>query len=94
MLHAIIRQYQYLFTLEGARLEVSRDALELIADRALSRDTGARALRAVIDEIMVPHMYHLPDLDNLDAVYTMTAEAIERKSPLVQLVRRVAKESA
>ena len=92
--NAIIRQYQYLFTLEGARLEFSRDALELIADRALSRDTGARALRAVIDEIMVPHMYHLPDLDNLDAVYTMTAEAIERKSPLAQLVRRVAKESA
>jgi len=92
--NAIIRQYQYLFTLEGARLEFSRDALELIADRALSRDTGARALRAVIDEIMVPHMYHLPDLDNLDAVYTMTADAIDRKTPLAQLVRRVAKESA
>jgi len=92
--NAIIRQYQYLFTLEGARLEFSRDALELIADRALSRDTGARALRAVIDEIMVPHMYHLPDLDNLDAVYTMTADAIDRKAPLAQLVRRVAKESA
>ncbi|MEY4117881.1 MAG: ATP-dependent Clp protease ATP-binding subunit ClpX [Planctomycetota bacterium] len=92
--NAIIRQYQYLFSIEGARLEFSRDALELIADRALSRDTGARALRAVIDEIMVPHMYHLPDLDNADAVYTLTAEAIERRTPLGQMVRRVAKESA
>jgi ATP-dependent Clp protease ATP-binding subunit ClpX len=92
--NAIIRQYQYLFTLEGARLEFSRDALEMIADRALSRDTGARALRAVIDEIMVPHMYHLPDLDNADALYTLTAEAIERRTPLGQMVRRVAKESA
>ena len=92
--NAIIRQYQYLFSIEGARLEFSRDALELIADRALSRDTGARALRAVIDEIMVPHMYHLPDLDNADAVYTLTADAIERRTPLGQIVRRVAKESA
>jgi ATP-dependent Clp protease ATP-binding subunit ClpX len=92
--NAIVRQYQHLFTLEGARLEFSRDVLELIADRALARETGARALRAVIDEIMVPHMYHLPDLDNRDAVYTLTAEAVERKLPLGQMVRRVSKESA
>jgi ATP-dependent Clp protease ATP-binding subunit ClpX len=92
--NAIVRQYQYLFTLEGARLEFSRDALELIADRALARHTGARALRAVIDEIMVPHMYSLPDLDNRDAVYTLSAEAIERRMPLAQMVRRVSKESA
>jgi ATP-dependent Clp protease ATP-binding subunit ClpX len=92
--NAIVRQYQYLFSIEGARLEFTRDALELIADRALVRETGARALRAVIDEIMVPHMYHLPELENHDAVYTMTAEAIERKTPIAQLVRRVGRESA
>jgi len=92
--NAIVRQYQYLFSIEGARLEFSRDALEMIADRALARETGARALRAVIDEIMVPHMYHLPELDNRDAVYTLTAEAIDRRSPLSQIVRREAKESA
>ncbi len=92
--NAIVRQYQYLFSIEGARLEFTTDGLELIADRALARDTGARALRAVIDEIMVPHMYHLPDLDNQDAVYTIDAPAIERKTPLAQLMRRVSKESA
>ena len=92
--NAIVRQYQYLFSIEGARLEFSRDALELIADRALSRETGARALRAVIDEIMVPHMYHLPDLENRDAVYSLTADLIERRTPLAQFVRHVAKESA
>jgi len=43
---------------------------------------------------MVPHMYHLPELDNRDAVYTLTAEAIDRRSPLSQIVRREAKESA
>jgi ATP-dependent Clp protease ATP-binding subunit ClpX len=92
--NAIVRQYQYLFSIEGARLEFTTEGLELIADRALARDTGARALRAVIDEIMVPHMYHLPELDNRDAVYTIDAAAIERKTPLAQLLRRVSKESA
>ena len=92
--NAIVRQYQFMFGLEGARLEFTRDALELIADRALVRDTGARALRAVIDEIMIQHMYHLPELDNRDAVYTLTADAIERKTPLAQLVERLSKESA
>ena len=92
--NAVIRQYQYLFTLEGAQLEFSRDALELIADRALARETGARALRAVIDEIMVPHMYHLPEMQNRDAIYSLTADAIERKLPLTQFVRHVGKESA
>ena len=92
--NAIVRQYEYLFSLEGARLELTRDALELIADRALARETGARALRAVIDEIMIAHMYVLPELDNRDAVYTIDAAAIERKTPLVQLVRHVGRESA
>ncbi|MFM7052888.1 MAG: ATP-dependent Clp protease ATP-binding subunit ClpX [Planctomycetota bacterium] len=92
--NAIVRQYQFMFGLEGARLEFTRDALELIADRALARDTGARALRAVIDEIMIMHMYQLPELDNRDALYTMTADAIERKTPLAQLVERHTKESA
>jgi ATP-dependent Clp protease ATP-binding subunit ClpX len=45
--NAIVRQYQYLFSIEGARLEFTTDGLELIADRALTRDTGARALRAL-----------------------------------------------
>jgi ATP-dependent Clp protease ATP-binding subunit ClpX len=92
--NAIVRQYQYLFSLEGAQLEFTRDALELISDRALVRNTGARALRAVIDEIMISHMYHLPELDNTDSVYTIDAAAIERKSPLAQIVRRVGRESA
>ena len=92
--NAIVRQYQYLFSLEGARLEFSSDALILIAERALARETGARALRAVIDEIMVPHMYHLPDLENRDALYTLTADAIEHKLPLAQFLTHLTKESA
>jgi len=43
---------------------------------------------------MVPHMYHLPELDNRDAVYTIDSDAIEQKTPLVQIVRHVGRESA
>ncbi|MFM8732300.1 MAG: ATP-dependent Clp protease ATP-binding subunit ClpX, partial [Phycisphaerales bacterium] len=86
--NALIKQYQHMFSLEGARLEFTHDALELIADRALSRNTGARALRAVVDEIMIELMYHLPELDNTNAVYTIDARSIERGVPLHQLRRR------
>jgi ATP-dependent Clp protease ATP-binding subunit ClpX len=86
--NALIKQYQHMFSLEGARLEFTHDALELIADRALARNTGARALRAVVDEIMIDLMYHLPELDNANAVYTIDARSIERGVPLQQLRRR------
>jgi ATP-dependent Clp protease ATP-binding subunit ClpX len=92
--NALIRQYQHLFSIEGATLEFSPDALELIAKRALARQTGARALRAVVDEIMLEHLYELPDLDNLHTTYTIDAKAIEARTPLARLARRLAKESA
>lgn len=86
--NALIKQYQHLFTLEGAQLEFTRDGLELIADRALTRNTGARALRAVVDEIMIDLMYHLPEMDNNNAVYVVDAAAIEMGTPLHQIKRR------
>ena len=51
--NALVKQFQHFFRLEGAELEFTPDALELIAERALRRHTGARALRAVMDEIMI-----------------------------------------
>ena len=86
--NALIKQYQHLFSLEGARLEFSRDAVDLIADRAITRNTGARALRAVVDEIMIDLMYHLPELDNTNTVYMIDAHAIEHGTPLQQMKRR------
>ena len=91
--NALVKQYQHLFALEGARLEFTVDALELIADRALARNTGARALRAVVDEIMIDLMYHLPELDNANAVYRLDAHAIQHGAGLHQ-VRHRERESA
>ena len=94
--NAIIKQYQHLFSLEEAKLEFTNDALHLIAKRAMERGTGARALRAVIDNFMIDVMYDLPDRENQDAEYLVTAKAIEDGLHLDQILqpKKVKKESA
>jgi ATP-dependent Clp protease ATP-binding subunit ClpX len=59
--NALVKQYQKFFRLEGSELDFTPSALRKIAERALKRDTGARALRAVCEEIMLDLMYRLPD---------------------------------
>jgi ATP-dependent Clp protease ATP-binding subunit ClpX len=59
--NAIAKQYKRFFRMEGCELEFTPGALELIAERAMKRDTGARALRAVCEELMIGVMYSLPD---------------------------------
>src|SRR5882724_759104 len=59
--NALVKQYQKFFRMEGSEVEFTAGALEHIAARALKRDTGARALRAVCEEIMLDLMYRLPD---------------------------------
>ncbi len=59
--NALIRQYKKFFEMEDAQLEFTSEALEMLAKKALKRDTGARALRAVTEELMIDLMYRLPD---------------------------------
>ena len=91
--NALVKQFQHFFRLEGAELEFTADALDLIAERALQRRTGARALRAVMDEIMLELMYHLPEMDNVNTVYVLDGQAIRDRKPLTAMRRR-ARESA
>jgi ATP-dependent Clp protease ATP-binding subunit ClpX len=64
-----------------------------IAERAAKRDTGARALRAVMEEIMLPLMYELPDLDNNGIEYVIDEKQVEQPRTLTELRTR-RKESA
>ena len=91
--NAIVKQYQHMFSIEGARLEFSQDALELVANRAMSRDTGARALRAVMDELMLELLYALPDRDHDGVCYRITEDSITHGRDLEEIIVR-AKESA
>jgi ATP-dependent Clp protease ATP-binding subunit ClpX len=91
--NAIVRQYEHLFALEGAKLTYTPDALVRIAQRAMDRDTGARALRAVLEGVMIDLMYELPDMDNEGAEYVIDADFIDSRRPLAS-IRVKHKESA
>ena len=91
--NAIVRQYEHLFALESATLEFTSDALDKIADRAMKRATGARGLRAVMDELMVDLLYDLPDEDNEGVTYVVDGDAVDEGPTLERMARRK-KESA
>ena len=90
--NALVKQYQKFFRMENADLEFTRGALELIAERALKRDTGARALRAVCEEIMLDLMYRLPEQQG--GKYVISEDVVEGRRSLFELKPERRKESA
>ncbi|MCH9057125.1 MAG: ATP-dependent Clp protease ATP-binding subunit ClpX [Planctomycetes bacterium] len=91
--NALVRQYQHLFSLEDAKLTFTDAALLAIAVKAKERNTGARALRGVLEETMIDLMYDLPDLDNEGVEYLIDEDAIQNKVKLAD-VKVERKESA
>jgi len=92
--NAVVRQYQHLFSLEESRLEFTEAALNAIADFAMKRQTGARALRAVLDEFMLEMMYELPDYETAGVTFIVDGQDIREGTPLAKLRQQKAKESA
>lgn len=83
--NAIVKQYQKLLLLEGVELRFEHDALVRIVAKAKSRRTGARALRGVMEEVMNPIMYRLPDVQGVRSC-VITADVVDRGSaPLLEL---------
>ncbi|MDD6614527.1 MAG: ATP-dependent Clp protease ATP-binding subunit ClpX [Lachnospiraceae bacterium] len=83
--NAIIKQYKKLLAMDEVKLEFEDGALEAIAERALEKKTGARALRAIIEEIMLDIMYEIPKDDNIGSV-RITREYIEHTGgPVISL---------
>jgi ATP-dependent Clp protease ATP-binding subunit ClpX len=81
--NALVRQYQKLFEMEGAELEFDPKALQEIARKAKARDTGARGLRSIVEEIMLDVMYELPEIEH-KAKYTVTEEVVKGAKPLFE----------
>ena len=77
--NALTKQYQRMFELDGFELEFDQDALESIADMAVARETGARGLRAIMEEILGPIMYEIPG-SPVQGVVRITREVVETKS--------------
>ena len=79
--NALIKQYRKFFDMEEAELEFTPEALQLLAEKALKRDTGARALRAVAEELMLDIMYDLPD-QGRGSKYVIDEEVVEGRVDL------------
>ena len=76
--NAIVKQYQCLLGMDGVDLKFDDDAIDLIAKEALKRKTGARALRSIVEEIMLDIMYEIPSKEDVKE-FTVTREMVEKK---------------
>src|SRR5882762_8613796 len=74
--NALVKQYNRLFEMDGVELEFTEDALEAIADQAIHRGTGARGLRAIMEEVLLPVMYDIPSRDDVAKV-VVTKETVQ-----------------
>jgi len=93
--NALIKQYQQFFRMENTSLEFAEEALHAVAAKAMKRDVGARALRAVVEELMLGMMYDLPEKREENATYQITAEMVTGQvEPTLFTARKVKKESA
>nr|VDG63025.1 ATP-dependent Clp protease ATP-binding subunit ClpX [Streptococcus thermophilus] len=90
--NSLVKQYQRLFSMDGAQLRFDDGALSAVAKKAAERGTGARGLRAIMEEILVPIMYDLPDRNDVDEV--VITEAVVNGGAEPDYVLRDAKKSA
>jgi ATP-dependent Clp protease ATP-binding subunit ClpX len=81
--NALIRQYQRMFELDGVQLDFDDDALEAIADLAVLRQTGARGLRAIMEEVLGPIMFEVPSDDQVARVIVTRDSVLNNAAPTI-----------
>jgi ATP-dependent Clp protease ATP-binding subunit ClpX len=82
-----VKQYQKLLSLEGIKLEFEDKALDAVVKKAIKRKTGARALRAIMEETMLEIMYKVPSLAGLEKV-SITPEVVTKKEEPEYIFRK------
>jgi ATP-dependent Clp protease ATP-binding subunit ClpX len=87
--NSIIKQYQKLLELDDVELEFTEDALKAIARKAMARGTGARALKSIVEEIMVDAMFEIPSMKNIEKIIITEDVILKGAKPM-----RIMKESA
>lgn len=93
--NALIKQYQKLFALDEVELEFTDEAISAIADKAMERGTGARGLRAIIEEILLNVMYEVPSRDDIAKVIVTRESVMDEVHPtLVPKEEKPSKKSA
>ncbi|GLY18254.1 ATP-dependent Clp protease ATP-binding subunit ClpX [Kineosporia rhizophila] len=79
--NALVKQYQRMFEIDGVELEFSDDALDAIADQAILRGTGARGLRAIVEEVLLPVMFDVPSRDDVARCVVTREVVLENVNP-------------
>lgn len=85
--NALVRQYKRLFEMDGVDISFDQDALELVADMAIERKTGARGLRAILEDVMLDIMFDIPSRQDIESC-TITRDVIEKKASPVFVYRK------
>ena len=81
--NALIKQYQRMFEIDGVELEFTPDAIEAVADQALLRGTGARGLRAILEEVLQQVMFDVPSRDDIARVVVNRGVVLENVNPTI-----------
>ena len=95
--NALVRQYRRLFELDGVDLEFTDDALEAVADQAILRGTGARGLRAILEEVLMSVMYEVPSRKDVERVVISSESVLENVNPTLvprDVARRTPREKS
>ena len=74
--NAVLKQYKCLLEMDGVELDFEDEAVDLIAQKAIKRKTGARALKSIVEELMLDVMYDIPSDDSIKK-FTITKEMVE-----------------
>jgi len=82
----LVKQYQALFELEDVELEFEDDALEAIAEIATKRQSGARGLRAIMENVMKDIMYNLPDMKDVNKCIITRDVIVDNGAPIFQFI--------
>lgn len=83
--NALLRQYQKLFEMDDTHLEFTEEAIELIAEKAIIRNTGARGLRSILEELMLDVMYEIPSSNNIEKCI-ISGKTVEMSLPPEQVI--------
>ena len=84
--NALVKQYRKMFEIDGVELEFTEDAIEAVAEQALKRGTGARGLRAIMEEVLLPVMFDVPSDDGIARVVVTREVVLDNVLPTI--VRR------
>ena len=83
--NALVKQYKELFMMDGVELEIDNEALEVVANKAIERKTGARGLRGILEEIMLDIMYEIPSREDIEKCVITKDTIINRTEPTLVL---------